>query len=236
MDRTRTAFAAFKNSLLPCFRNHSKKKEKWSQRMADGTIKKTRSTETRQIQLYTGPMAERRSIPRVSIGPVLTEAGSRDLGVSGDGGRPPDKPLWLRHWDASCTQRLLATHIGEASRPGPNGKQRKPIGKIFSPKRSHTPSHLHTTPSPPPPSGDLRAPHISRVLRSLASRQHFTTKPPATDMSTCTTTPPRATTYVRAGALVPPPPCLGPGQHPRYTRANFGQEAETRQPTSPTIR
>ena len=52
-------------------------------------------------------------------------------------------------------------------------------------------------------------------------RQHFTTKPPAS-----------ATTFTRAGALVPPPPCLGggitrvgPGQYPQYTRAHFGEEA-----------
>ena len=67
------------------------------------------------------------------------------------------------------------------------------------------------------------------------------------------TTSAPALTYVRAGALVPPPPCLGlgatrvgPGQYPQYTRADFGKEAVggslhprpqktvTRQPTSPT--
>ena len=47
-----------------------------------------------------------------------------------------------------------------------------------------------------------------RSRRSAGTRQHFTTKPPATHTTTCTTTPPSATTYVRAGALVLPPPCL----------------------------
>ena len=50
------------NSLLPCLSNHFKRKEKWSQTMADGSSKsygcKKRGTETRQIHLYTGPMAE----------------------------------------------------------------------------------------------------------------------------------------------------------------------------------
>ena len=49
--------------------------------------------------------------------------------------------------------------------------------------------------------------------------------------TTCTTiSPPNVATYVRAGALVPPPPCLVggatrvvPGQYPQYTRADFGE-------------
>ena len=47
--------------------------------------------------------------------------------------------------------------------------------------------------------------------KSAGTRQHFTTKPLTTDTTTCTTTPAHVTTYVRAGALVPPPPCLGGG-------------------------
>ena len=50
MDRIRTAFAAFENSLLPFHSNPVKRKEKWSQPMADGSSKshgcKKRSTET----------------------------------------------------------------------------------------------------------------------------------------------------------------------------------------------
>ena len=62
-------------STAPCFSNHFKRKEKWSQPMADGSSIshgcKKRSTKTRQIHLYIGPMAERRSIPSVSIGTRL---------------------------------------------------------------------------------------------------------------------------------------------------------------------
>ena len=83
--------------------------------------------------------------------------------------------------------------------------------------------------------------------------RQYTVKPPRPGTTTCTTTPAPALTCVRAGALVPPPPCLGGGttrvglgQHPQHTRADFGQEAVgssqhrekqktmTRQPTSPT--
>ena len=84
------------------------------------------------------------------------------------------------------------------------------------------------------------------------TRQHFTIKPPATHTTACTTTPPRATTNVRAGALVPPPPCLGgritrvgplsiPTVHPCPCEGVGGspqcdhKTTWTRQPTSPTI-
>ena len=75
LERIRAAFAAFEKSLLPCLSNHLKRKEKWSQPMADGSSKshgcKKRSAETRQIDLYTGSMEERRRKPRVSIGTRL---------------------------------------------------------------------------------------------------------------------------------------------------------------------
>ena len=70
-NRIRTAFAAsifFKN-FLPCLNNHFKRKEKRSQPVATRSSQshgcKKRSIETRQIHLYNGPMAERRSVPRV---------------------------------------------------------------------------------------------------------------------------------------------------------------------------
>ena len=66
---------------------------------------------------------------------------------------------------------------------------------------------------------------------SSDDRQFYTTKPPRSGTTTCTTTPADALTYVRAGALVPSPPCLGggatrvgPGQHRQYTRPDIGQE------------
>ena len=56
--------------------------------------------------------------------------------------------------------------------------------------------------------------------------------PPRSGTTTCTTKPANALTYVRAGALVPPPPYLGggatrvgPSQNPKCTRTDFGQEA-----------
>ena len=62
--------------------------------------------------------------------------------------------------------------------------------------------------------------------------QFYTAKPPRSGKNTCTKTPANALTFVRAGALVPSPPCLGegatrvgPGQYPQCTRADFGQEA-----------
>ena len=63
------------NSLLPYFSSQFKREEKWSQPMATRSSQshgcKKRSTETRQIRFYTGPMAERRSIPSFSIGTWL---------------------------------------------------------------------------------------------------------------------------------------------------------------------
>ena len=59
------SICSVKNFLLPFLSDHFKRKETWSQPME--TRCKKRSTETRQIQLYAGPMAERRSIPSVSI-------------------------------------------------------------------------------------------------------------------------------------------------------------------------
>ena len=56
-------------------RCHFKRKEKWSQPMATRISqshgRKKRSTETWQIHLCSGPMAERRSVHRVSIGTRL---------------------------------------------------------------------------------------------------------------------------------------------------------------------
>ena len=69
------SFCSVENSILPCLSNHIKRKEKWTQPMADGSSKshgcKKRSDETRRIHLFFGPMAERRSIPSFSIGTRL---------------------------------------------------------------------------------------------------------------------------------------------------------------------
>ena len=69
------SICSVKKPLLPYLSNHLKSKEKWLQPMATISSErhgcKKRSTETRQIHLYTGPMAERRSIPSVSIGARL---------------------------------------------------------------------------------------------------------------------------------------------------------------------
>ena len=69
------SICSVENSLLPCLSNRFKRKEKWSQPMATRSSKshgcKQRSTETRHVHLYTGPMAERRSTPSVSIGTRL---------------------------------------------------------------------------------------------------------------------------------------------------------------------
>ena len=58
------------SSLLPYQRCHFKRNEKWSQSLPKRSSQshgcKKRSTETRQMHLYTGPMAKRRSIPSVS--------------------------------------------------------------------------------------------------------------------------------------------------------------------------
>ena len=75
MDRIRAKFAAFLKPLLPCLSNHFKRKEQRSEPMADGSSKshgcKKWRTETRQMHLYFGPMAERRSLPSVPIGTRL---------------------------------------------------------------------------------------------------------------------------------------------------------------------
>ena len=59
------------NSLLPYQRCHFKRNEKGSQSLAKKSSQshgcKKRSSETRQIHLYTGPMTNRRSIPSVSV-------------------------------------------------------------------------------------------------------------------------------------------------------------------------
>ena len=60
LDRIREAFAALKNSLFPNQRCHFKRNEKWSQSMAKRSSQslgcKKRSTETRQVHLFSGPM------------------------------------------------------------------------------------------------------------------------------------------------------------------------------------
>ena len=67
-----------KNTLLSCLNNYFKRQEKSSHPLAKNLQKshgcKKRSTEALQIHLYTGPMAKRRSIPRVSIGTQLHQS------------------------------------------------------------------------------------------------------------------------------------------------------------------
>ena len=50
------SFCSVENSILPCLSNHVKRKEKWTQPMADGSSKshgcKKRSDETRRIHLF----------------------------------------------------------------------------------------------------------------------------------------------------------------------------------------
>ena len=64
-DRTnQNSFCSVENSLLPYFSSHFKRKEKWSQTMADRSCQshgctKRSNEEQPQIHLYTGPMAER---------------------------------------------------------------------------------------------------------------------------------------------------------------------------------
>ena len=49
---------------------------------------------------------------------------------------------------------------------------------------------------------------LDNYWSSADDRQFYRVKPPRPGTTTCTTTPEPALTYVRAGALVPPPPCL----------------------------
>ena len=65
---------------------------------------------------------------------TLRLAGQRDHGVSGERrrvGRPPDRPRWLRHRCASCTQRLIASEKLRAVDPS---RAKPPI----QPKSDHT--------------------------------------------------------------------------------------------------
>ena len=66
------SICSVKDAFLPYQRCHLKRNEKWSQSLAKRSPHshgcKKKSAETRQIHLDNGPMAEWRSIPRVSIG------------------------------------------------------------------------------------------------------------------------------------------------------------------------
>ena len=113
MERIRTAFAALK---IPYYRaseiiSRDKKSghNPWQQDLRKKHGCKKRSTETRQIQLFDGPMAERRSVPRVSIGTRL------DWRV----GQVPQLHLqdWHQTWCTSPTATTIWKHRLHEKRP-----------------------------------------------------------------------------------------------------------------------